>query len=66
MNTTSSLSALALSLAAALAAQAADSTPATPALMQRLAKRTAAVLPDERGWEDVLAEYGCRAEVDEA
>ena len=38
MKTTTSLSVLALSLAAALAAQAADSTPATPALIQRLAK----------------------------
>jgi len=45
MKTTSSLSALALSLAAALAAQAADSTPATAALIQRLAKEAAATHP---------------------
>ena len=45
MKTTSSLSALALSLAAALAAQAANSTPATPALFQRLAKEAAATHP---------------------
>lgn len=45
MKTTSSLSALALSLAAAFAVQAADSTPATPALIQRLAREAATSHP---------------------
>ncbi|MES2595756.1 MAG: TolC family protein [Verrucomicrobiota bacterium] len=45
MKTTSSFAALALSLATALTAKAADSTPATPALIQRLAKEAATTHP---------------------